>query len=110
MTKLASPLSRSASISQVNSLPTIRKFVGAGGGLRSTTVVSLTYSIQDRAIASFGNQQAFDASPSNFAAGSASIPVGTASQAPSVAMAWSGWPLTFGKRALRHASSHGIAR
>ena len=76
----------------------------------SVTAVSLTYCIQACAIASFGSQAAFSGSPANFAAGTASAPVTSASHAPSVGMAWSGSPLTFGRRALRQASSHGMAR
>jgi hypothetical protein len=45
------PLSRSASASQVSSLPLTRTFVGAGGGVVSGTAVSLTYCIHARATA-----------------------------------------------------------
>ena len=110
MTKLASPLSRSASASQVSLLPCTRTFVGAGGGVVSATFVSLTYCIHAFAIASFGSHAALSGSPANFAAGTASPPVDGASHALSVGMATSGSPAAFGSRALRQASSHGMAR
>src|SRR5438874_8262619 len=112
MRKLASPLSRSASASQVSSFPFRRRFVGAGGGVVSVTAVSLTYCIQAFAMASFGSHAALGGSPANFAAGAAatSLPVMGASHALSVGMALSESPLAFGKRTLRHASSHGMAK
>src|SRR5262245_57289933 len=110
MTKLAWPLSRSASASHVSVLPFSRAAVGAGGGVGSDTLVSLTYSIHALATASFGSHPALSGSPPNFAAATASVPVGGASHALSVGMATSGPPADFGSRAPRHASSHGIAR
>ena len=47
----------------------------------SGTFVSLTYSIHAFAIASFGSHAALSGSPANFAAGTASPPVGGASHA-----------------------------
>src|SRR5215813_9618608 len=108
--KLASPLSRSASASHVSEFPFRRTPVGAGGGVVSDTSVSLTYSIQAFAIASFGSHAALSGSPEYFAAGAASVPVGGASHASPVGMATSGSPADFGSRALRHVSSHGMAR
>src|SRR5438105_12303724 len=110
MMKLARPLSRSASASQVSSFPLRRRLEGAGGGVSSVTAVSLTYCIQALAIAAFGSQAAVSGSPANFAAGTARGLVIDASQAWSAGMGWSAAPLTFGKRALRQASSHGMAR
>jgi hypothetical protein len=110
MMKLASPLSRSASASQVSLLPCRRTFVGAGGGVVSDTFVSLTYSIHAFASASFGSHAALSGSPAYFAAGTASVPVGGASHTLSVGIATSGSLAVSGSRALRHASSHGIAR
>src|SRR5262245_12739322 len=110
MRKLAIPLSRSASARHVSVLPCIRTSVGAGGGVVSDTFVSFTYSTQAFAIVSFGSHAALSDSPAYFAAGSASPPVNGASHAVFVGIGRSGSPAAFGNRALRQASSQGIAR
>src|SRR4051812_34412366 len=104
MMKPARPLSRSASASQVNSLPFRRTFVGAGGGVVSVTFVSFTYCIHALAIGSFGSQRALAESPVNFAAGVASAPPNGASHAPSAGIGCSDLPGIFGRRADRQAS------
>ena len=76
----------------------------------SVTAVSLTYCIQAFAIASFGSQAAFSGSPANFAAGTASLPVTGASHAPLGRHGCERLAAAFGRRAVRQASSHGIAR
>src|SRR5215471_7581740 len=106
----ARPLSRSASASQVISLPLTRTFVGAGGGVLSATAVSLTYCIQSVAIASLGNQPACSGSPANVADGTASLSVTLATHAPLVGGGWSGPPGAPGRRAFRQPSSQGMAR
>src|SRR3954468_10872726 len=108
--KPASPLSRSASASQLNWLPFNRKFDGAGGAVVSVTEVSLTYCIHDRAMVSFGSHAAFSGSPAKAETGTASVPVTGASHAWSVGMSFSGSVETSGKRAVRQASSQGIAK
>src|SRR3954451_21773617 len=110
MMKLARPLSGSASASQVSLLPWTRSFLGAGGGVVSETLVSLTYSIHALATASLGNQAALRGSPGYFAAGTASPPVTGPSHALSAGIARSGPLASFGRRALRQASSQGMAR
>src|SRR5262245_48196624 len=110
MTKLASPLSTSASASHVSLLPWTRTFVGAGGGVVSVTLVSLTYSTQAFATSWFGSHAALSGSPVNFAAGAASPPRTGASHAPSAGTGRSGSPTALGRRAPSVASSQGTAR
>src|SRR5262249_56973515 len=100
-------LARWAWASPAGVFPFGRRPVGAGGGVVSDTFVSLTYSIHAFAIASFGSHAALSGSPRNFAAATASVPVGGASHASPVGMATSGSPAAFDSRAPRHASSHG---
>src|SRR5262245_18678929 len=96
--------------SHVSLFPSARTFAGTGGGLESATIVSLTYSVHALAIDSFGSHAALSGSPVYFAAGTASPPRTGASQALSVGIATSGFPAVFGRRAVRQASSHGMAR
>src|SRR5262245_16987091 len=110
MMKLANPLSRSASASQLISLLLTRTFVGAGGGVVSPTAVSLTYCIHALAIDSFGSQPACNGSPANFAAGTASSAVTFASHVSAVDIAVSALPPSLGNRADRQASNHGMAK
>ena len=110
MMKRASPLSRSASASQLSSLPFDSQVRRRGRRCGVGQAVSLTYCIQARAIGLVRQPRSLQGitvklrSRDGFEAGDRSQPRTVGRHG------LSGSPLTFGSRALRQASSQGMAK
>jgi hypothetical protein len=89
--------------------------VGAGGGVVSFTIVSMEYCIHAFAIVSLGNHNADSFGPcqsiADFGSSGANDSVANPPNHPSLIFIFRSGPLgDAGNRAVKHASSHGIAR